>query len=104
MSAVAHREAHVGDAQLQKPGICVPERLAEHAVPLRGNRREQARLVPEVIRRRGVGDPGPPGDLAQAHRGRAGFRDRLHGRAQQRGPQVAMVILARHRRHPPILV
>src|SRR6266568_9235967 len=83
----------------------VPEFLGEHAVPLRGDRGEQPGLVPEVIRRRRVADPGPPGHLSQAHGRGAGLPDCFHGRAQQRGPEVpVMVGTGRLWLHPPILV
>ena len=85
------------------PGV--PEFFGERAVPLRGDRGEQPGLVPEVVGRRRVADSGPPGHLPQAHGGRAGVSDRLHGRAQQRGPQVPVMVRAgRLRRHPHMLI
>lgn len=108
VGAVAHRELHVGHAHLQEAaaGIaCAAEFLGEHAVSLRGDRREQPGLIPEVICHRRVGDPGPPGNLPQAHGGRACLPDDLHSRAQQCRPQVPVMIGAgRLCRHPPILV
>jgi hypothetical protein len=108
VGAVGDREPHVGHAHLQEatPGIAYgAEFLGQHAISLRGDRREQPGLVPEVIRRRRVGDPGAPGDLPQAHGGRTGLPDDLHGRAQQRRPQVPVMVGAgRLRWHPPILV
>ncbi len=95
MGAVADREPHVGHAHLQEaePGFAgLAELLREHAVSLRGDGGEQPGLIPEVIRRRRVADPGPPGNRPQAHGGGAGLPDDLNGRAQQRGPQVPVMV------------
>ncbi|MFD7031372.1 hypothetical protein ACFWAR_25425 [Streptomyces sp. NPDC059917] len=41
---------------------------------------------------RGVGDPGPAGQVAQADRGGAGFLDGLDGCGQERAAEIAVVV------------
>ena len=87
-------EAHVGHPDVEEvPGpLGGGEGVGEQVVALRGDGGEQAGFVAEVVRRRGVGDPGAAGQLAQAQPGRAGFGERVEGGGQDRLPQVAVVV------------
>ena len=108
VGAVVDREAHVGHPDVEEvPGLLLGggEGVGQQVVALGGDGGEQAGLVPEVVRRRGVGDPGAAGQLAQAQPGRAGLGEGVDRGRQDRLTQVAVVVGAvrRHESNVPAI-
>jgi hypothetical protein len=112
VGAVIDREAHVGHTGVEEVPrlLSCGEGVGQEVVTLGGHGSEEARLVTEMVRRRGVRHPGAPGQLAQAQAGRAGLGNRVDRGRQERLAQVAVVVGAvvvgasfgHARRVPPI--
>ena len=68
------------------------QRLRQQVEALGGERGEQARLVAEVVRGRGVRDTGPTGEVAQAQRGGPDLLDGLQSCGEQGAAQVAVMV------------
>ena len=91
-------ELDVGAAQRRHVRAGAGEVLAEHAVPLRGDRGQQAGLVAEALADGGVADAGARRDLTQARRGDAVPGD-LVLRGGDGGDRQVAVVIGLGRRH-----
>src|SRR5215218_3538525 len=88
-------EADVGDADLQEaPGGLdgLAQGYGQPPEPVGGDRGQQPGLIPEVVGRGGMGNPGAAGQVPQADRGRPDLGDRLHGGLQPGSWEVAVMV------------
>jgi hypothetical protein len=96
VGSVAERKRDVGQADVREvaaaPGGRLAQRRREQPVSFGRERGEQTPLVAEMVRRRGMGDPGPSRQVAKAHGRRPDLEHRLAQRIEEGAPQVSMVV------------
>src|SRR5919109_5405851 len=95
MGPVRHREMNVGDAHLQVAAgalLRLAQGRSQQFVALGRDCREQPRLVGEMVGRRGVRDPDPTGERAEAERRRSFLGNRGQRGVQEGAAQVAVVV------------
>jgi hypothetical protein len=79
---------------VKSPPLRAPrrQRLRKQPVSFGRESGQQTTLAAEVMRRRGMRDPGPSRQVAKAHGRRPGFEHRLAQRIEEGAAQVSMVV------------
>ena len=95
MRPMPNGEADIRDADLEEAAGGLEggaELVGEEVEAFDGNSRQQADLVAEMVRRRGVRHPGPPSELSEADAARPVTLDSRERLVEEGAPQVAVVV------------